>query len=548
MSRNAPCPCGSGKKHKHCCLGRTAPKRGAVAGTGGPGPMLTAAAEAHRAGQPGRAIPLYRRSLAAEGPRVDALAGLGQALAEVGAIPEAAEALGKAVRLDPRNADLHVALSSLLSLDRRLDEGLVHAERAVALRPGSAAAQIALGNCLERRNRIEEATAAARRALAAAPNEPRALLLLATLERRGGDEEAARQRLERLIGRRDVDPITRQVATSQLAFALDRLGRPEEAWARFVEHGRLVAADPAARRIDRKAFPGIVAGYRAVAEAGTAPRFAAGALADDRRPPLFLLGFSRSGTTMTEQILAAHPEVVTTDEYPLIRNVRRLAIARLGGTTWDPAMLARFDLELCRALRAQFRAEAERIFAPGKDRLLVSKCPLDLVDLPLIDLLFPDSRAIVVQRDPHDVCLSCFQQDFAINASNVHFLDFADTVALCEQVLDAWIAVRPTIAIPVLEVRYEDVVDDLEREARSMLEHAGLPWDPAVLEFWRQGRDRAITTPSYAAVTRPVSRKAIGRWQAYAGQMAPWLDRLAALRDRVMPPREPAGDSRTDRG
>jgi hypothetical protein len=152
--------------------------------------------------------------------------------------------------------------------------------------------------------------------------------------------------------------------------------------------------------------------------------------------------------------------------------------------------------------------------------------PLHIVELGLINVIFPEARVIVALRDPRDACLSCLMQHFTPNAAMVNFANLDHTTELYERVMDLWLHLRDVITLPYLEVRYEDTVADLESQARRMLEHLGQPWDDAVLRHHEQAADHVISTPSYAAVSEPVHRRAIQRWRNYETHLEPYLDRL----------------------
>lgn len=148
--------------------------------------------------------------------------------------------------------------------------------------------------------------------------------------------------------------------------------------------------------------------------------------------------------------------------------------------------------------------------------------------LPLIARVFPGARVILALRHPCDACLSCTMQNFATNAAmaSFHTLDHAaQTYAAVMGLLDTWVADFPRA---VHRIRYEDLVADLEAEARRLLAYLGVGWNPAVLEPARRARARRIiNTPSYHQVVRPIYRSALARWERYGEAFAPLLPRLA---------------------
>ena len=164
---------------------------------------------------------------------------------------------------------------------------------------------------------------------------------------------------------------------------------------------------------------------------------------------------------------------------------------------------------------------------------LIGKLPLNTLFLPLINRVFPDARVVFAIRDPRDVCLSCFMQNFALNEAMAHFLDLELTVEYYVEVMETGLAALEMLPIKAHRVRYEELVHEPETECRALLEFLDLEWDPVVLEFHRHQSGRQIETPSYPQVSQPLYSHSIGRWRKYEDQMAPHLERLAPLVRRL---------------
>jgi hypothetical protein len=235
---------------------------------------------------------------------------------------------------------------------------------------------------------------------------------------------------------------------------------------------------------------------------------------------------------MTGQLLAAHPNIATIDEAPVFHQVclQMLQDFRLRPDQYgelfhqiahhvDPA-----QIESYRNLYWQ-RMEEESSTPPGQQggeesrgggcQLLIDKYPIHILHLPLINLLFPDSQVIVALRDGRDVCLSAFAQFFRINPMTINFRSWQHTAAFYHSVMDFWFFIRSRLTLPWLEVRYEDTVADLPAAARRMLAFLHMPWSDEVLAFHEHAKKRTVNTPSYVAVTQPVSQRAVGRWKNY---------------------------------
>jgi hypothetical protein len=159
-------------------------------------------------------------------------------------------------------------------------------------------------------------------------------------------------------------------------------------------------------------------------------------------------------------------------------------------------------------------------------RLLVDKNPALNVLIPAVIRIFPETKFIVAIRDPRDVCLSCFMQPLTVNPVSSAYLSLETTVAQFASVMSLWQVMLPRMQNPFIEVRYEELVNDLEATSRRVLEFLGVAWDERVLRFDEHARTKLVRSPTYAEVTKPVFKSAVGRWRNYENFLAPWLGKL----------------------
>jgi len=237
-------------------------------------------------------------------------------------------------------------------------------------------------------------------------------------------------------------------------------------------------------------------------------------LGEPSRVPVFIVGMPRSGTTLVEQIVASHPMVFGAGEL----NDFESAILALGKPF--PESVPSLDAEALRRLGADYLS---RLPAAGEAERVTDKMPSNFRFLGLIHLALPRARIVHVRRDAVDTCLSCFSNVFA--GQQAYTYDLAELgryYRMYEDVMAHWRAVLP--AGVMLEVRYEDVVADLERQARRIIEHCGLDWDAACLRFHETARP--VRTASATQVRQPIYSSSVGRWHAYASQLGPLLDAL----------------------
>jgi hypothetical protein len=397
----------------------------------------------------------------------------------------------------------------------------------VALGSVGANANTIIANCYERTHRIKEALEANLLAQAANPQNTWLKLQEAKLVARDGDDSRALDILRETTGIPGLVPELKAQAFSEMGRVLDKLGKYGQAYEAFVQSGLESSRTTKARRFKLEHRPSIIASYLSGLTAERLSRWRPEDLEDNAWTPVFLVGFPRSGTTMTEQILAAHSEIVSLGERPYLDNLR-LEWARIVGAKPDLGqMVDQLDVDIILRLRNMYREKVEADQKiPAGSRVIIDKVPLNIINIGFINLVFPESKVIVALRDPRDSCLSCFMQDFELNSAMIHFLSLDQTVRFYTQVMGAWQHFRQIITLPFMSVRYEDTVRDIETEAKRLIDFLDLDWEPDVLQFYRRAAEQVITTPSYVAVTEPVHSRAIGRWKNYAEPFAPLLPLL----------------------
>lgn len=441
----------------------------------------------HTAGNLEAAIASYRRALGHQPGYLNARKNLGDALAELGRAEQAEAQYREALKADPANADVHAALAALW----------------------------------ERGNRLEEALEAAEAALKAAPTHVRGTVMAARCERRLGRLDVARTRLE-TIADAPLDEASRAFVAFEMATLQDRLGDYRAAFRWFALGNRMIAGSPQARAIDPEEFP--------TAIRRLAKRFCRDWMATWTPPvphpgvsPVFLIGFPRSGTTLLDQVLNAHPALTTMEEKPALDAVKQALEARPHGY---PEALAQLGADDVLALREVYFAEVAKHVPNPAAGIVVDKMPLNTIDVGLIWRLFPAAKIILALRHPCDVVLSGFMQAFRPNAAMVHFATLEGTATLYAQVMTLWQRYAELLPLSLLATRYEDLVADFAGETRRILGFLGLPWDDAVLSYREQAKTRAIATPSYHQVVQPLYTRSVGRWRNYAEEMAAVLPLL----------------------
>ncbi|HEX9169040.1 MAG TPA: sulfotransferase, partial [Roseiarcus sp.] len=391
----------------------------------------------------------------------------------------------------------------------RFEPALAAYDRAAAL-PGPAQMD-AIGNrggLFMEFGRKAEAVKALEEAADAFPDSPGILFTQTELRRfERGDPLIAR--MQTLLKREGTTLADRATLHFGLAKAMLDIGDSEAAFRHYNEGNRLkrsTYAYDAAR--NERWLAGIA---RVFSPALLAARTGAGARSD---LPVFVIGMPRSGTTLIEQILASHPMVHGAGE------LKRLPTL-IEGTGDFPESVPDLTQAQLTALGEAYLAAVAPMAAGA--RHVVDKMPSNFLRAGMIRLILPDARIIHCRRDPVDTCLSCYTKLFADEQAFAY--DQAELGGFhraYQGLMAHWRAVLP--ASHFLEVDYEAVVNDLEAQARRMLEFLSLPWDATVLRFYET--ERPVRTASANQVRQPIYRSSTGRWKAHAAELKPLLAAL----------------------
>lgn len=436
-------------------------------------------------------------------------------------IEEAAAAAERAFALSPNNHDA-VNLRGRIAFERGdLETALTLYRRALALKPDLADAYNNMGNALKEIGRLREAEGAYLEALRLDPGVPGVYVnLVDSKVFEPGDPHLAA--LEAMAAKTEgLSPTDR----FQLEFALGKAYADLKDYPRSFEH--LVAGNAGKRATisyDEASAFALFDKIEAVFTRDLVAKLTGGGELSPM--PVFVIGMPRSGTTLIEQIIASHPMVYGAGELTTMNDVVLTVRGADGNTLPYPDFVPAIDRVALRqigtAYIARTREHARRHGHTNVERI-TDKMPSNYYFAGLIHLALPNARIIHSMRDPVDSCISCFSKLFT--AEQNHTYDLAELgryYKRYEQLMAHWRRVLP--AQSILDVRYEDVVADLEVQARRIISYCGLPWDDRCLSFHKT--DRPIRTASATQVRQPIYKSAVGRWRVYGDQIGPLLNAL----------------------
>jgi tetratricopeptide (TPR) repeat protein len=446
------------------------------------------------------AIEHCRRAIELEPRLPEAHLHLGNSLLALNALYEADAAYRTGLEIAPDHAALHTAHAMAERALGRLADAEASTRRALALRPGAADTLALLGSLAIDHGRFDEAEDLLRKALAMDPELPEALISLTAVRKMGAADAPWRDAAERVLAR--------GLAVAHAINLHHALGKyyddVDDCDAAF-EHHRMgnELARRSRPRYDRAEVTQRVTRTLAVFDRHAFAALRPGGITSEL--PVFVVGMPRSGTSLTEQILASHPEVHGAGE--LLYWIFAADAERAAPAEQRAATIAELGRAYLEGLARQ---------APDAARV-VDKLPVNFGNIGLIHSALPRARFIHVGRSSLDTCLSIYFQGFsAEHPYATHFGDLAHYYHEYRRLMAHWRAVLPPRTL--IDVRYENLVDDPEGWSRRMLAHIGLPWDPRCLEFHRT--DRPVLTASNWQVRQPLSRR-VGRWRRYERFIGP---------------------------
>jgi len=489
------------------------------------------------------AIVAFNKALALQPDFVPALTNLGNSLFHLRRYDEAAACFARALELKPDYAPAHYNWGTLLGETGLHEQAAEHYKKAREIDPGYAAACNNLGRSLNALGRPLEAMAAYKNALAIDPGSAIAHSGISSSFLYLGNFDEARAAGEKAI---ELDPDTPAIHRSLAEAKRFTKDDPQIAQLERLAAGKAPLDDEQAAELhlilakaygdcgeDERAFTHLLKGnaakrrcvsyeerehleeMRMMAEVFTPELMRAKAGGGDpSERPVFIIGMPRSGTTLVEQILAGHPSVYAAGEQSEF-GLNVLGTYAPGPLPFDIWKLTGDDLRqmggrYLRRMAGKVREDAPRF---------TDKLPGNFRFAGLIHLTMPNARLIHVHRNPLDTCVSCFSKHFVGSLNYTYDLaELGRYYRAYEKLMTHWRAVLPQTVM--LDVRYEDLVEDFEAGARRIVAHCGLEWDARCLEFYKV--TRPVITASSTQVRQPLFKTAVGRHKKYE----PWLGPL----------------------
>jgi tetratricopeptide (TPR) repeat protein len=422
--------------------------------------------------------------------------------------------------------EAHNYLGNAYQSSKDFDQAILHYQSAIEKMPHASDPVVNLGCIYEKTHRLEEAMILAEKVLKIEKNNFDANLLAGKIEKRNKNYIKARMHLENCLSGKLEHP-NYSIATSEMAHILDKLELYDEAFDEYTKANKawLDVLQMASVNLDE--YIQNIRHYQQWFSSSNVNPSWDKSIEDGIADPIFFVGFPRSGTTLMERILETHPDLISTHEEPLINNLKKSLSSILGRAVELPRSLSELSNDEILKLRMHyFNSAKEAVGLDVERKRLIDKLPLNIVELGLINRLFPEANVIVAIRDPRDSCLSCYMQSFDINKATAHFLSMEKTTELYAEVMKLYQIYKDNLGVSIMEYRYEDLIDDIATVAGKVFNFIAAEWDDKVLEYYNHANNGYVNTPSYQAVTQPIYADAIARWKKYEKHISPYNNRL----------------------
>jgi tetratricopeptide (TPR) repeat protein len=458
------------------------------------------------------AVGAFKQSLRLKPNHAETYFSISAALYRQNRFEEAVAACRKALRINPNYAEAHNSLGAALLRLGMPDEAIAALRKAIELKPDLAAAHHSLAVTLKQLGRFSEAAKSFEQAIGLAPANVYFRLAASGLKRFvAGDPRLAE--LEEMAKDSTSRPVRDQI---ELHFALgkayDDMGRCAEAFGNWLAGNTLkrqqIGYDEAKTLEELDQVRSVYTSEFIQASQGTGYPSSV---------PIFIIGMPRSGSTLIEQILASHPRVFGAGE---LHDLAAAVESTLMGSGSSAGTKQKMQ-----DIGARYVAAIERR-APGAIRI-TDKLPRNFIFAGLIHLALPNAAIIHTIRDPIDTCLSCFSTLFTAEQDFTYDLaELGRYYRRYQSLMAHWHRALPSGRI--LDVRYEDVVADLEGQARRIVANCGLDWDPQCLAFHKT--ERVVQTASATQVRQPIYKDAVERWRRYEEFLVPLMAELKSTK------------------
>ena len=485
---------------------------------------------------------------------------LGVLLKELGRLEEAEGSCRKAITLKPDLAEAHYNLGNTLKELGKLDDAEASYRKAIALKPDYAEAYNNLGNTLKELGKLDDTEASYKKAIALKPDYAEAYLnLCELLEKMNRIDEisfvirnASRKTLEKkadflyyealtefqkenyktadeLVKKININELLEKIQPAVLKLQGDLYHYKKDysaAFETYKSQNKHVKDSLEYKKQDSENYFNKQREKLFQIEQLQQKKLYKSVIKPKWIQPTFLIGFPRSGTTLLDTILRTHSNIDVVEEQPMVIKMK----ASLGYVP-TISMIENMDNTAAEIASGFYLDELKKHIEVGKNQIIIDKLPLNILQLPLINQIFPEASFILALRHPLDCILSCWMQNFKLNPAMANMVELKRIVDFYDTAMSVLKLSKERYSLDIHRIRYEDLVLDFEENVTNLLTFLGLEWEEELINYQKTALAREkIKTPSHSQVIKPIYKTASYRWKNYEKylnpfkrQLEPWL-------------------------
>ncbi len=454
------------------------------------------------------AVDSYLMAIKLDSVNKEARIGLGSVYRKMEKFDEAITQFQKVIEIDPNHKAAYYGLGFAFYKDGNTDEAITHYRKVIEIDPNHKNAYFGLANAMSDIGYIEKAVEYHRKVIEIQPDDADAYRMLSAIKKFTENDNDLRI-MESLFTAKGISDEQKMSLAFGLSKAYEDLQEYEKAMEMTLEANRLKHKSVNFSISDTKEH------FNQIKNTFSESFFNTREAAGNQDPtPIFILGMPRSGTSLTEQILASHPDVFGASELTALSKLAKQFDKETSGKIGAKG-IANMNSDDFQVLGGEYISEIRK-YSPNV-RYITDKMPHNFLHIGFIKTILPCAKIVHCTRDPMDNCLSIFKNYFGEGHSySYDMTDLGRYYKLYQDLMEFW---RVTLPGFIYELRYEALVADQENETRKLLEYCNLPWDDACLDFHKTRR--RVHTISNAQVRRPIYKGSVGLWKQYEEQLAP---------------------------
>ena len=437
----------------------------------------------------------------------------------------AIKVLKKTLKVDAKDDKLYFHLCFVYIRTGNIEGAIRACERAIEINPRELSYYLRLANVYEKTNEHELALKIIFQGLIYFPDNGPLQISAAKSERRLGKYKESLDRLKNLHAQEaGLSPYWKLEYNFELGFVYDGINRADLAFHHFTKANNTVRSTPSYQKVDKNHSLDLIRNLGNLDFGNINKIINFSKKSPPAMQPVFFVGFPRSGTTLLQKVLDSHHNIHVIEENNPLGRVTSLIESEPEKYLQSSFLLNEKNIK---KLQAIYFAEAKKYVPIDDGSLLIDKLPMNIVQIPIIKILFPDAKVLLGLRHPCDSILSCYMQNFGVNRAMANMFKFESIINYYDKTMGLWKIFQKEIDFESHDTRYEDLIENMEEEVRSILQFLGLSWDEEVLNYRQNAFKRGlIDTPSYGQVVKPIYTEARYRWHRYAEYFEPYFEKL----------------------